>query len=78
VVLSGTWWVNSGADFDPAACFPVSAGSYVRRVALTPHYDGAIRGQKEPAVIAICGIGSVNFHSHRPLEAAMAGSVRRG
>src|SRR5271166_4775707 len=27
----------------------------------TPHYDGVIRGQKEPAVIAICGIGPVNF-----------------
>ena len=60
-VLSGVWWCNSGADFDPAACVPVPAGSYVRRVALTPHYDGAIRSQKEPAVIAICGIGPVNF-----------------
>ena len=61
VVVSGVWWVNSGADFDPASCVPVSAGSFVRRVALTPHYDGVIRGQKEPAVIAICGIGPVNF-----------------
>jgi hypothetical protein len=23
MVLSGTWWCNSGADFDPAACVPV-------------------------------------------------------
>ena len=23
MVLSGTWWCNSGADFDPASCVPV-------------------------------------------------------
>lgn len=61
VVVSGTWWCNSGADFDPASCVPVPAGSFVRRVAGTPHYDGVIRGHKEPAVIAICGMGPVNF-----------------
>ncbi len=61
VVVSGTWWCNSGADFDPAACVPAVAGSFVHRVAGTPHYDGVIRGAKEPAVIAICGVGPVNF-----------------
>jgi hypothetical protein len=61
VVVSGTWWCNSGADFDPAACVPVPAGSFVRRVAGTPHYDGVIRGHHEPAIIAICGIGPVNY-----------------
>ena len=61
VVVSGTWWCNSGADFDPAACVPVPAGSFVRRVAGTPHYDGVIRGGSEPAVIAICGNGPVNY-----------------
>jgi putative endonuclease len=55
------WWCNSRADFDPAACVPVPAGSYVRRVALTPHYDGVIKSHNEPVVIAICGIGPVNF-----------------
>jgi hypothetical protein len=61
VVVSGTWWCNSGADFDPASCVPVSAGSFVRRVARTPHYDGVIRDYKEPAIIAICGVGPVNM-----------------
>ena len=61
IVVSGTWWCNSGPDFDPAACVPVSAGSFVRRVATTPHYDGVIRSHPEPAVIAICGIGPVNY-----------------
>jgi hypothetical protein len=59
VVVSGTWWVNSGADFDPAKCVPVPPGSFVRRVAHTPHYDGVVADGKEPAVIAICGIGPV-------------------
>ncbi|WP_246731521.1 cupin domain-containing protein [Methylocapsa sp. S129] len=61
VIVSGIWWCNSGADFDPAACVPVPAGSFVRRVAGTPHYDGVIRSHNEPAVIAICGIGPVNY-----------------
>jgi hypothetical protein len=56
-----------GAEFDPASCVPVPAGSYVRRVALTPHYDGVIRGHNEPVVIAIiCGIGPVNFKLSDP------------
>jgi len=61
IVVSGTWWCNSGADFDPAACVPVQAGSFVRRVAGTPHYDGVIRGHPEPVIIAICGMGPVNY-----------------
>ena len=61
VVVSGTWWCNSGDDFDPASCVPVPAGSFVRRVAGTPHYDGVIRNQAEPAIIAICGMGPVGY-----------------
>ncbi len=61
VVVSGTWWCNSGADFDPAACVPVPAGSFVRRVAGTPHYDGVARDHPEPAIIAICGTGPVGY-----------------
>jgi hypothetical protein len=61
MVLSGTWWCNSGNDFAPASCVPAPAGSFVRRVAGTPHYDGVIRSHNEPAIIAICGIGPVNY-----------------
>jgi hypothetical protein len=68
VVVSGTWWCNSGADFDPAACVPVPTGSFVRRVAGTPHYDGVVRGHPEPAIIAICGIGPVNFALSDPSQ----------
>jgi hypothetical protein len=61
VVISGIWWCNSGDDFDPASCVPVPAGSYVRRVAGTSHYDGVIRGRSDPAIIAICGMGPVGY-----------------
>ena len=70
VVVSGVWWVNSGADFDPAHCVPAPAGSFVRRAAGTPHYDGVIAGGQEPAVIAICGIGPVNFKLIDPSKPA--------
>jgi hypothetical protein len=61
LVLSGTWWVNSGADFDPNQTVPVPAGGFVRRVARTPHYDGVKRDAKEPAVIALFGIAPVDL-----------------
>jgi len=61
LVLSGTWWVNSGAKFDPGNAVPVPAGGFVRRVARTPHYDGVKRDAKEPAVIAIFGIAPVRL-----------------
>jgi hypothetical protein len=61
VVASGTWWVNSGKDFDPDHCVPVPAGGFVRRVARTAHYDGVRKDVKEPAVIAIFGTGPVDL-----------------
>ncbi len=61
VVLAGTWWVNSGADFDPANAVPVPAGGFVRRMARTPHYDGVMANAKEPAVIALFGVAPVDL-----------------
>ena len=60
-VVSGTWWVNSGENFEPEATVPVPAGGFVRRVANTPHYDGVRKDGKEPAVIGIFGYGPVEF-----------------
>ena len=59
-VLSGTWWVNSGENFEPDATVPVAAGGFVRRVAHTPHYDGVKKDGKEPAVIGIFGEAPIN------------------
>ena len=66
VVLSGTWHVASGEDFAPDATVPAPAGSFVRRVARTPHNDGVMRGAAEPAVIAISGIGPIHYHLTDP------------
>ena len=54
-VISGTWWVNSGENFEPELTVRVPAGGFVRRVAHTPHYDGVKKGGKEAAVIGIFG-----------------------
>jgi len=69
VVVSGTWWVNSGKDFDPEHCVPVPAGGFIRRVARTPHYDGVKKDAKEPVVIAIFGMAPVELKlvdPHKP------------
>lgn len=63
LVLSGTWWVDSGADFDPSQTVAVPPGSFVRRVAHTPHYDGVRQGGTEPAVVALFGIAPVDFEA---------------
>jgi hypothetical protein len=62
VVVSGTWWVTSGETFDPQSTVPAPAGTFVRRVAKTPHYDGVKSDGKEPATIAICGMGPITAH----------------
>jgi len=70
LVLSGTWWVNSGADFDPDSTVPVPAGGFVRRVARTLHYDGVKKDASEPAVIGLFGIAPVQFELVDPAKPA--------
>jgi hypothetical protein len=70
IVVFGTWWVNSGKDFAPQNATPVGPGGYVRRVAHTPHYDGVLPGQPNPAVIAIFGIGPVDIRLVDPTKPA--------
>ena len=70
VVVSGTWWVASGDKFDPDDTVPMPAGSFIRRVARTPHYDGVKKNGTAPAVIAICGIGPITLH---PVDPASPG-----
>ena len=70
LVLSGTWWVNSGRDFDPDATVPVPAGGFVRRVAQTPHYDGVKQSAMEPVVIGIFGLAPVDLKLVDPSKPA--------
>lgn len=53
-VLSGTWWVGTGAKFDPNSMQPVKPGAMVTHYAGQIHYDGA---KDEPAMIYIVGMG---------------------
>lgn len=53
-VLSGTWWVGTGADYAPDSLQPVPAGSFVTHLGKGVHYDGA---KNDDAVIEIVGIG---------------------
>lgn len=53
-VLSGTWWVGTGAKYNPDSMSPVKPGSMVTHYAGQIHYDGA---KDEPAMIYIVGMG---------------------
>jgi quercetin dioxygenase-like cupin family protein len=53
-VLSGTWWVNTGRNYDPEHMLPVPAGSFVTHYAHEVHYDGARDGD---TVLEIVGEG---------------------
>ncbi len=53
-VISGTWWVNTGPNYDPAGFKPVPAGSFVVHTAKEIHYDGA---KDEECVLQIVGMG---------------------
>jgi hypothetical protein len=54
IVVSGTWWVGSGPNFDPNATVPVPAGSFVTHYAKGVHFDGA---KGEQATILVWGEG---------------------
>ena len=53
-VLKGTWWVNTGANYDPDGMKPVPTGSYVVHYGGQMHYDGA---KDEECILQIVGIG---------------------
>ena len=53
-VLSGTWWINTGAKYDPDHMVPMKPGSFIIHHAGEIHYDGT---KDEPAMIYIVGMG---------------------
>jgi hypothetical protein len=53
-VISGTWWVNTGPNYDPDGMKPVPAGSFVTHFAKEVHYDGAKDGE---CILQIVGMG---------------------
>lgn len=62
MVLSGTWWVTTGAKFDPEnLTVPLKTGTFVTHTAREVHYDGARTG-REDAVVMIFGQGPATRH----------------
>jgi hypothetical protein len=53
-VISGTWWVGTGAKFDPDKTVPFPTGSFVTHFGKQIHYDGA---KDSEAVLEIVGQG---------------------
>jgi quercetin dioxygenase-like cupin family protein len=56
VVISGTWYVGTGEEFDPLNTQPLPAGSFMLHPAGAVHFDGA---RDEPVEVQISGIGPV-------------------
>ncbi len=59
-VLKGTWWVNTGSNYDPGGMKPVPTGSFVVHYGGQVHYDGA---RDEECVLQIVGMGPANSTS---------------
>ena len=54
VVLKGTWYVGTGADFDMSKTVPLRAGGYMKHPAKAVHFDGA---KDQEVIVQITGIG---------------------
>jgi len=54
VVLDGTWWMGSGAKFDPDNSVPMPTGTFVTHFGKQVHWDGA---KNEDASLLIVGNG---------------------
>ncbi|NJD08833.1 MAG: hypothetical protein FIA97_20430 [Methylococcaceae bacterium] len=53
-VISGTWWMGTGTDYNLEHLKPVPAGSFVTHYGKEIHYDGAKDGD---VILQIVGIG---------------------
>jgi quercetin dioxygenase-like cupin family protein len=53
-VLSGTWWVGTGTNYDMNNTVPMTAGTVVTHFGNQIHYDGA---KDEDCVLEIIGMG---------------------
>ena len=53
-VVSGTWWMGTGAKFDPNSTTPAPAGTFVTHYGKQIHYDGA---KDEEVILQIVGMG---------------------
>jgi quercetin dioxygenase-like cupin family protein len=71
-VVQGTWWVGTGAVFDPDKTVPLKAGSFMKHPAGAEHYDGA---KDEEVIVQIIGMGAASTTFVKP-ELGAVGSSR--
>jgi hypothetical protein len=64
-VVSGTWWVGSGPEYNPDKTYPIPAGSWVHHFARQLHYDGA---KDKPCVLYIVGQGPAPLRQPEELK----------
>ena len=67
IVVSGTWWVGAGPNFDANSTVAMPAGSHVIHYAKGVHYDGA---KDEQATILVWGEGPATSTPFAPSAAA--------
>jgi len=53
-VLSGTWYVGTGSNYDPDHMTPIPTGSFVTHFGKQIHYDGA---KDAEVILQIVGMG---------------------
>jgi quercetin dioxygenase-like cupin family protein len=69
-VLGGTWWMGSGATFDPDNSVPLPAGTFVTHFAKQVHWDGA---KAEDASLLIFGDGPGSSTQVEPASGKLTG-----
>jgi len=62
-VVSGTWWTSTSNVYDERTTYPVHAGTVAVDKLRGIHWDGARKGEKEPAVLILAGTGPNNNQS---------------
>ena len=56
-MISGTWWTSSSNVYDERTTYPVHAGTVAIDRENGIHWDGSRKGDKEPAVLILSGMG---------------------
>lgn len=65
VVIQGTWWTGTGAEFTPGKTVGLKAGSYMLHPAGEAHFDGA---KDRDVIVQIVGYGPSETTMLRPQE----------
>jgi quercetin dioxygenase-like cupin family protein len=68
-VVSGTWWVSSSTHYDPGKMYPILAGTYVRDMKDTIHWDGA-KAETGPCILMLVGEGPMHSTRYVPKDPA--------